>query len=69
MKKQTILKHCQNQTNRNECAAAIGILHFFFEGGGVRVVFRNGATITEPTPSTMTGNAHLFKIIERHCDT
>jgi hypothetical protein len=66
MKAQTILNHCLNQTKRNECAAAVGILNFLFENGGVRVIFRDGTTITEPTPATMTGNAHLFQIIARH---
>jgi hypothetical protein len=66
MKTQTIIANCQAQTKRNECATAIGILLFFFEDGGLHIVFRDGRSITEPTPATLTGNEHLFQIIERH---
>jgi hypothetical protein len=68
MKTQTIISNCKAQTKRNECAAAVGIFHFFFENGGLHVVFRDGRAITETTPATMTGDEHLFQIIERHAN-
>ena len=38
------------------------MLHYFYELGGITVIFRDGTRIHETTPAHMTGFEHLATI-------
>lgn len=42
------------------------LLRYFFQGGGIGLIFRNGSQLWERTPEHMTGAEHLESLKRRY---